>query len=438
MYNKFINNLEMSKEKKLKILKLCGIIVYIIAIVIAESFYRNPLFNYSLEFQQDFQENSPPSAKYFFLVLTEFGTMPALLPITIFFILFTPLNLAFLLVSLMGFCSYTNNLLKLIYSNPRPFWINEKIKIDCNTSYGNPSGHSLDSVAIYLGLWHIIVYKINWFKNKVILQILLLVAFIGLIITIILSRLYLGVHSINQVIYGSSLGLVMYYIFFHFFKLQDWDEKDFFNFFKEKKYILAVSVCYLCLFLLALFVFLFKNYDEYNKPHIEKLNKLCDEKSEVNLFQNDGFKGSLIIFITFGTYYGLVFITHWAEKQQQNYPNQTISVTPQNSLYYENQQNSQHIFYYEKLMNWYKGNFCSQIKRLLICISCGIPLLLYVLIPSNSHLAIVYIFKNIIPLGIGIFFIFSFATMYQYKVTLNGNSKQIDSFKNVQIKKNNS
>ena len=56
-------------------------------------------------------------------------------------------------------CIYLVNLLKIIYGNERPFWIErDLIKYNCDGGYGNPSGHSLMSSYIYLSYYYILSY----------------------------------------------------------------------------------------------------------------------------------------------------------------------------------------------------------------------------------------------------------------------------------------
>lgn len=99
-------------------------------------------------------------------------------------------------------------LLKAYYSDPRPFWTREDIQsigLYCPVEYGNPSGHSWFSVTIGLGF---LVDKYGPGTNNKNIYISLL-----LIIFVPMSRMYLGAHSLNQVIQGVSLGLIMVCLF---------------------------------------------------------------------------------------------------------------------------------------------------------------------------------------------------------------------------------
>lgn len=93
------------------------------------------------------------------------------------------------------------SLLKLIYSDPRPYMSNIEIKLyECSVEYGNPSGHSyLSAFYYFLILW---VYDKNLFfiiENDRLncKRLALIVLNLLWILLIAFSRIYLGVHSLN-------------------------------------------------------------------------------------------------------------------------------------------------------------------------------------------------------------------------------------------------
>ena len=45
-------------------------------------------------------------------------------------------------------------LLKMIYHDPRPFWVEDDIQaLACSSSYGNPSGHAIMPIGTGLAIW---------------------------------------------------------------------------------------------------------------------------------------------------------------------------------------------------------------------------------------------------------------------------------------------
>jgi membrane-associated phospholipid phosphatase len=109
----------------------------------------------------------------------------------------TIVHLTYLMIGL-----YFMVVLKQAFQESRPFWFNTNIKIlewFCPTDFGNPSGHSFIAFAMYepllsdfLGTGKQRLYLFVW-------------GFIAVLVVI--SRMYLGAHSFDQVVYGSLIGL---------------------------------------------------------------------------------------------------------------------------------------------------------------------------------------------------------------------------------------
>lgn len=101
-----------------------------------------------------------------------------------------------------------NQVLKYLFQRPRPILINKIVE----TGYSFPSGHAMASVSFYGFIIYLIIESHLNKKIKWITSILLTI----LIISICISRIYLGVHFASDVIAGvllsSSLLLITTYI----------------------------------------------------------------------------------------------------------------------------------------------------------------------------------------------------------------------------------
>lgn len=109
--------------------------------------------------------------------------------------------------SLVGF-------MKIIYARPRPFMITSEITpLQCSKSFGNPSGHSHNAafftLVLFLDIFHgrTLPFKtkpafFNRFEYCVGLCIMLFC-----MITIPTSRFVLGAHSLDQILFGFTLGI---------------------------------------------------------------------------------------------------------------------------------------------------------------------------------------------------------------------------------------
>ena len=101
---------------------------------------------------------------------------------------------------------------KLAMANPRPYMIDPLIKpLKCSTSFGCPSGHStaaaLGSVVVFLDIFHGETHglvKERYYSKPV--------YFLGLFcalfwqFSIPYTRLVMGVHSPNQILFGNMCG----------------------------------------------------------------------------------------------------------------------------------------------------------------------------------------------------------------------------------------
>lgn len=131
-----------------------------------------------------------------------------------FFLLFLPIlywcvdaSLGLRLGFILLFSSGLNDILKLAFHGPRPYWISTQVKaLSSETSFGVPSGHA----QIAAGLWGLLAAQARrpwaW------------IAAIFVILMIGLSRLYLGVHFLHDVLLGWAIGALILWGF-----LRLWD-----------------------------------------------------------------------------------------------------------------------------------------------------------------------------------------------------------------------
>lgn len=72
----------------------------------------------------------------------------------------------------------------------------------CSTSFSHPSGHALNSAAVYLYLYFQLPQNLNPRIKKVILTIV-----IALFLTLGYSRFYVGVHTLDNILFGWMIGI---------------------------------------------------------------------------------------------------------------------------------------------------------------------------------------------------------------------------------------
>jgi membrane-associated phospholipid phosphatase len=109
------------------------------------------------------------------------------------------------------FTDFLSSSFKLLFHQPRPYWLGGVKALSAETSYGIPSSHASDSLAV--GGYLITQVKQNWARWL-----------IGVVVFFIaFSRMYLGVHFPQDVLFGWLLGFFMLWAFARWAKpLRNW------------------------------------------------------------------------------------------------------------------------------------------------------------------------------------------------------------------------
>lgn len=133
-------------------------------------------------------------------IITNFGGATCLITITVLLLIILK-NKKIGLLTLTNLVTITilNQILKFILRRPRP----TEFKIINETGYSFPSGHSMISMAFYGFLIYLIYKNI---KNKYLKTTLIIILSL-LIIAIGISRIYLGVHYVSDVIGGFLISI---------------------------------------------------------------------------------------------------------------------------------------------------------------------------------------------------------------------------------------
>lgn len=356
-------------------IKLAAVIVYFAVSITVEIFYRDPLFDYSLTFEEKVQATLPDWFKQYLTFVTDFGVERYLVPIMLAIALFVPLSKIISIVISMFSAIYLDNIMKLIYHNPRPYWENPKLndKIHCDLGFGNPSGHSFVSSATYLSIWFVLTdYK--FFKEKVIGKVIrwiLCVLCFLFVFSIMFSRIYLGVHSLDQIIYGCNMGVGTFLLYFWVFKIGSLTPKEFFIYYDKAKYYLhVIFVLFFSASCILYFTVSNPNKDRYERVIRDQCGD--DKVKEYRLFNGDGMYGSTTIFVLIGALLGYSFLKHFVNKK------------------FEGEE--------ETIINWHKEIITRRAVRIVIGAAFAAPVLLSKLVNEKiEKLIIIYVFRCIVP-----------------------------------------
>ena len=169
-------------------------------------------------------------------MFTELGNTPLFVICSAVIILNDPLKQrAFYQILFLSFGLWLMNITKMAYSEARPYFISSTNSTDenilpygsCSVEFGNPSGHALFSTgySIFIVLDVIaartkrlrMMYYASYEDAKTRNILLLVLGSLAFIfgISISYSRIFLRVHTFNQVVFGWTLG-VWLGLSFHF------------------------------------------------------------------------------------------------------------------------------------------------------------------------------------------------------------------------------
>ena len=195
------------------------VLVLMTILLISERMYRKQSFDYSVKVIESIhKENKKDSTLFSFAtfisdLLTENTVIVLSVLIFSFFNIKKSVYFIFIAINQEVF----NDFLKIIYQSPRPLWMSESIhSLYCEKGYGNPSGHAMGSTIIALALYEVVVGQNRLFKNKNLWKMGFFIFTLLLILFISVSRVILGVHSINQIVYGVLLGFFFYFVFTYY------------------------------------------------------------------------------------------------------------------------------------------------------------------------------------------------------------------------------
>jgi membrane-associated phospholipid phosphatase len=363
-------------------------IIYSAFVIGIEFYYRDILFYDSFEFIKREQKENRGGRITFFRIITEFGFQTVLVPILVSLFLSCSLNKTYLFFCVKCLAVLIDNIMKISYGQPRPFWVDNSLFALCDGGYGNPSAHAYVSSAAYLTLAHILT-DYNFFKRRIYLRILVYILFIGLIVAICLSRLYLGVHAINQILYGALLGIALYFLFVHIIRMHAMSAKNFFMIFTNFTLIIIIAIIQAVILVIVLLVYFL--VDNHTLSYNESLLKLCPQLESYRKFNNDGLFASLTFLSLIGAHYGIMFLAFMVKKSNSN------------NL--------------EAVNNWNNTKFLNKFFIFLLMVCFGTPLFL-MLIPSSESLTILFLFKISLPFLVSGFTIFGLSIFCSIKLRL--------------------
>ncbi|MBK9052943.1 MAG: phosphatase PAP2 family protein [Chloroflexi bacterium] len=190
------------------------------------------LFEFGLSASRWWQTNYPQLAP-FFQWISQLGRFEFYLAVTPLIYWCINKQMGKHLIFLLAFSDIINSITKQALHQPRPYWLDAGLGLDEESSYGIPSGHAQGASLMYLflGLW----LRRSW----------VWVLCLTMVVLMALSRVYLGVHFVHDVVGGfliAVLVLVGYAVW----------QRDFYDRFRNRILGQRVMFILVVIFLLAL------------------------------------------------------------------------------------------------------------------------------------------------------------------------------------------
>lgn len=234
---------------------------------------------------------------------------------------------AFLYVGVTYTSIFANNYLKILLQEPRPFWVDSSITVlECESGYGYPSDHVLTTVPSFLIFFEIMYYRFEIDKtvNANIFY------WVGIAITNLLcisigfSRLSLGVHSLDQVVFGLLLGFAFYFFYLY---VVDYDLRDYRPFLQmiSNKYHIQKTIFIILAIYLIFMVNMYFIHITYKGEWMEVVKTVCTTEYYSPFILAVIYSGEY--FLLLGSFIGLLYDVKY------NYSNFTHQAIPPNYIF---------------------------------------------------------------------------------------------------------
>lgn len=216
----------------------------LIVLTIMDLTYKGPLFEFTISDDgiPNWQGKASAGSERIYATVSKFGGGTELTILCLVSLIWLPREKFFYYLTVFTLDKFYIGYFKLAFADPRPYMVNGKITpFTCEKAFGNPSGHSSASQAfgfvLLLDIFHGKSYKKGrdgthevYFYSWA--QYIFMFAFAVLWATFIpYCRWMLGVHSLDQIVFGITLGwwtvftshfIVRDHIIYHVSRIRQW------------------------------------------------------------------------------------------------------------------------------------------------------------------------------------------------------------------------
>jgi hypothetical protein len=306
-----------TKEKNISY-KLIVLSSLILITVLFEIFFSQSVSSLSISIQESLEPTKNCALLH---NLGQTGSVTFKVLIFVFILNFKNMYSAFIYTFILSFSIWLNGNLKLIWLDPRPFWMDKGLTpCECVFNYGKPSTHALNAVIIFLCLWESFCTK-KTRKNNPILSYSILFLCVSMIFFNGLVKFFQNVHTLNQLFTGYMLGLSIYYFFFYIVEINLDNPKESMIFFTDstrKMYFILGSILLFTLHLGIHSSFTFPINEDWK----QEIMKFCPKYSVYESFDYESYQKNSQILHPVGIFIGALIEFHFLfDSDPNNYFN---------------------------------------------------------------------------------------------------------------------
>lgn len=278
--------------------KLLYIIIVSVLVFTLEIFVREPFTNLSEYIQERLNFEGKCWLGDVFVYFKYQGKA------VIFLLIFNISNIyvSLSMITLDAFGIFINGTLKLIYTDPRPFWTNDKlVPCTCATNYGSPSTTGLDIYLVCIVVYRGLINRSSkrWWK------ILIWGFFLVPQALAWTSRFIQNIHSLHQLTFGLLCGYIIQYIYFEVLEVDMENSEQLRKFINNTSLIITIGLtCLSWVFFNALHYY-FITVSE-SKHMIKHIGLYCDTRIEYFMFDNESYCKTAQAFLFIGSLVGIM------------------------------------------------------------------------------------------------------------------------------------
>lgn len=250
-FNEEIHEIQTSSSKRVYIFMCLSVLIIFLELLV-----KRYLDDFSMYLQQNLNGTFSCSAlekmmffEYngkilFYIILFQFSNI-----YSCFLFWFTSNSVPFIMT-----------ILKLIFADDRPFWINSSLTpCLCATNFGNPSTSTFNILALALIVLKAPLNKNYSFVNSHFFKWSIMVGAILWNLIVASIRFLQNAHSLNQLLFGAACGVWIYYLYFKILGFNPSSKTQFMFLVKNGLRFFAVCVSLLLICLMIIYVYPIRN-----------------------------------------------------------------------------------------------------------------------------------------------------------------------------------